>query len=213
MQNSKKTILIFASIILILLIIAISLISQGNTTDRVINLYEKLLKSDEFSFQMEEINSEYDYKMKVSQKGNSINIDTYSGDDFSSTLVLEDKVYVIMHNIQEYYIIDSEDVDGDFIISGLKEISKQDYSRGREEINGKQYYYEEYEGISNFLLLVHETEDAKITTRFYFDNDDLVFIKNKLIDEDEEQEELIKITVNFEVDDEVFKIPNDYAEM
>ena len=213
MQNSKRTILIFIFIIIVLIIIAVALISGENKTNRVIDLYGKIIQSSKYTWQMEEMNSEFDYKMRVSQRDNDINIDTESGGEKSSTLILDGKVYVIMHNLQEYYSVDSSDVDGDIIVPGLKEIIQKEYENGREEVNGKTYYYEEYKNVSNFLMLVHETEDSQIITRFYFDNNDLVYIKNIVKDDDEEQEELLKTKIEFDSSDELFEIPNDYAEM
>ena len=213
MQKSKKALIIFLSLICILFVIALILIFQDNKKDRLIKLYKKVLESKSYTFSMEEDNKDYVYKMTVSQKENNIKIDTQSGDDNSSTLILDGRVYVIMHKLKEYYIVDGDNVDGDIIISGLKEMANEKYVNGREEINGKTYYYEEYKDKSNFLKLVHETDDAKITTKFYFDNNNLVNIKNTVEDEGDKQEELLKVILNYEVDSNIFKIPEDYAEM
>ena len=213
MQKSKKALIIFLSLICILVVIALILIFQDNKKDRLIKLYKKVLESKSYTFSMEEDNKDYVYKMTVSQKENNIKIDTQSGDDNSSTLILDGRVYVIMHKPKEYYIVDGDNVDGDIIISGLKEMANEKYVNGREEINGKTYYYEEYKDKSNFLQLVHETDDAKITTKFYFDNNNLVYIKNTVEDEGDKQEELLKVILNYEVDSNIFKIPEDYAEM
>ena len=213
MQKSKKALIIFLSIICILVIVALVLIFQGNKKDRLVRLYKKILDSKDYTFSMEEDSKEYMYKITVSQKENNIKIDTQSGDDNSSTLILDGRVYVIMHKPKEYYIVDGDNIDGDIIISGLKEMANEKYVIGREEINGKAYYYEEYKDKSNFLQLIHETDDAKITTRFYFDNNNLVYIRNIVDDEGEKQEELLKVDLKYDVDNNIFKIPEDYAEM
>ena len=213
MQKSKKALVIFLSIICILVILSLILIFQENKQDRLIELYKKILNSKSYTFSMEEDNKEYVYKMTVFQKENNIRIDTQSGEDDSSTLILDGHVYVIMHKLKEYYTVDGDNIDGDIIISGLKEMANEKYVKGREEINGKTYYYEEYKDKSNFLQLIHETEDAKISTRFYFDNNNLVYIRNIIEDEGDKQEELLKVTLKYEVDNNIFKIPEDYAEM
>lgn len=209
----KKSFIIFLVIVIVLIITSFIFISNGNRVDRLENLYNKISSSENYTFSMEEINSEYNYKMKVSQRKNDINIDMKSGDDYTSTLIVDGQVYVIMHNLQEYYCVNSNDVDGDIIISGLKNASKKEYINGKEEIFGKTYYYEEYNDVTDFFMLLHETEHSKIKTRFYFENDKLIFIKNILVDEEQKQEELLKVTIDYSVENQTFEIPKDYAEL
>ena len=53
---------------------------------------------------------------------------------------------------------------------------------------------------------------TKVKTRFYFNGNKICFIKNFIESEDGSQEELIKVTLKYEVDDSLFAIPEDYAE-
>ncbi len=213
MHKTKKSLIVFLAIIFILIIVAIILISQERRADRLVRLYKKILDNNKYTFSMEEENIEHIYKMTVSQKDNNINIDTQSGEDISSTLILDGHVYVIMHNLKQYYTVDGNSIDGDIILSGLKEMANEKYIKGKEIINGKTYYYEEYKNKSNFVQLLHETDNCIITTRFYFDKNNLVYIRNIIEDEGKKEEELLKVVIKYEVNDDVFKIPEDYAEM
>ena len=154
MQNSKKVLIVTFIIIMLVIISIVCITTQGNNTDRVAKIYKEILEKQTYTFSMEETNSEYEYMMAVSQKGNDINIDTGFNDEHTSTLILEGHVYVLMHNKQEYYVMDSDDIDADIIISGLKEVSEKEYDTGKEEINGKTYYYEEYKDVSSFIMLL-----------------------------------------------------------
>lgn len=212
MDRSKK-IIIFAGIIFILIIIACILIFQENKNDRLLNIYKKISTNKIYTFSMEEVDSEINYKITVSQKNEDINIDTQSKEQHTSTLVLKGHVYVILHDMQEYYTVDSSDIEADIIISGLKEMSSKEYKNGKEEILGKMYYFEEYEGISNFLLLLRDTEESHISTKFYFDNNKLVYIKNIIIQDEVKDEELLKINLDYKAEESLFQIPDEYAEM
>ena len=54
-----------------------------------------------------------------------------------------------------------------------------------------------------------ELNEADIKTRFYFDkNGDLTYIKTIY----GEEEELLKVSLEKNVDDSIFEIPSDYAE-
>ena len=58
-------------------------------------------------------------------------------------------------------------------------------------------------------MLLHENDDEITITRFYFDNGNLVFIKNKILNE----EELLKVDIRYDSDDSLFEIPEEYAEL
>ena len=213
MKIPKKK-LIFVCGIAILLIIAFILIFKGEAKDRVKNMYEKIRKSQNFTFSMEETTTEINYRVSMAQKGSNISIDMYSGDEHNTTLVLENESYYIMHNDKEYYNYGDEKVDSDIIISSLKNISKDGYTTGKEKINGITYYYEEYNNNdTDFIIFANINESSKIKTRFYFKGNDIYYIKNIVQNEDSEQEELIKTDLMYKVDESLFNIPEDYAEV
>ena len=211
---SKKGIKIFIVIIVILLIVALICIFKSERSDRVSNIYKKITQNKCFTFSMEE--PEFEYKVFLYQKDADICIDMYSGEDHNTTLVLNNEAYYIMHNNKEYYSYGDEPIDTDVVIAGLKNVLKNKYESGKETINGREYYYEEFENDeSDFIIFANVNEESKIKTRFYFEGDNLVYIKNIVdnIDENEPDEELVKVELSYNVDEDLFKIPEDYAEI
>lgn len=211
---SKKSITIFGIVIIILLIVAFIMIFHKEKKDRVANMYEKLRNTQNFTFSMEEQNSEIKYKVSMAQRSTDVSIDMYSDDEHTTTLVLENQAYFINHNDEEYYDYGNEEIESDIVLSGLHNITKNEYQSGREEINGKSYYYEEYNNEStDFIIFADADETSTVKTRFYFDGDSIVFIKNIVTSDGGSQEELIKTNLTFEIDESLFEIPEEYAEV
>ena len=50
--------------------------------------------------------------------------------------------------------------------------------------------------------------EENTNTRFYFDGDDLKYIQTIM----EDQSELIRVEVSYDVDDTIFEIPSDFEE-
>lgn len=213
MKIPKKT-LIVGCVVAILLIIALVCIFKGETKNRVKKMYEKICKSQNFTFTMEETTTEINYRVSMAQRNKDVSIDMYSGDEHNTTLVLENESYYIMHNDKEYYNYGDEKVDSDIILSSLKNISKNEYTSGKEEINGTSYYYEEYNNSgTDFIIFANINESSNIQTRFYFKENDICYIKNIIQNEDSKQEEIIKTYLTYKVDNTLFNIPEDYAEV
>lgn len=209
---SKKTIAIICGII-ILLIIALILIFKGESKDRVKNMLDKIKNSEKFTFTMEEKTSDIDYKVSMAQRGEDVSIDMYSDEEHTTTLVLKNESYYIMHNDKEYYDYGDEKVDSDLVIGSLENISKNDYISGKEEIFGTTYYYEEFNNEDmDFLIYANINESSAVKTRFYFKGNEICYIKNIINSEDGNQEELIKTKLVYKSDDNLFEIPEDYAE-
>ena len=209
---SKKTIIV-VSIIVFFLILAVVFILKGDQKDRVKNMLDKIQKSQNFTFSMEENTSEINYKVSMAQRGKDVSIDMYSDEEHTTTLVLENESYYIMHNDKEYYDFGDEKVDSDLIISSLENIIKSEHISGKEEIFGTTYYYEEFNNEDmDFIIYANINESSTVKTRFYFKGNNICYIKNIVNSEDENQEELIKTDLIYKVDDKLFVIPEDYAE-
>lgn len=209
---SKKTIAIICGII-ILLIIALILIFKGEAKDRVKNMLSKIQNSQNYTFTMEEKTSDIDYKVSMAQRNKDISIDMYSDEEHTTTLVLENESYYIMHNDKEYYDFGDEKVDSDLVIGSLENISKNEYISGKETIFGTTYYYEEFNNEDmDFLIYANINESSAVKTRFYFKGNEICYIKNIINSEDGNQEELIKTSLIYKADDKLFEIPEDYAE-
>ena len=209
----KKSVIIFSVIIIILLIMALILIFKKEKIDRVLSMYENIRNSQNFTFYMEEQNSEFKYKVLLAQRGTDVSIDMYVDEEHTTTVVLQNEAYYIMHDEEEYYNYGDEKIDSDVVLSGLNNITKNQYTTGREEIQGKSYYYEEYDNNTmDFIIFANINETSTVKTRFYFDGDNIVYIKNIVTSEDSTQEELIRATLSNDIDERLFDIPEDYAE-
>ena len=118
-----------------------------------------------------------------------------------------------MHDEKEYYDYGDEKIDSDIVLSSLIKFLQKPCVTGKEEINGITYYYEEYENDeTDFIIFANINEESNIKIRFYFNGNNICYIKNIITSEEEKQEELIKTDLKYIVDDNLFNIPEDYAE-
>ena len=207
MKTKIKPIL-FLCIVTIILIIGIVFIIQGNKKDRLVDLYKTLTTSKEYCFTIENNDEDYEYKLIISKINENFCIDMY-GEEHTSTIKKDGNVYYVMHEEQEYYsMYDNYDTDINIIENALCNIKNSEYNNGKEEINGRIYYYEEYQNISDFLMKLNVSDDNIVKTKFYFDQNDICYIKNISGD----TEELLKIQCRLKADSKNFEIPSNYAE-
>ena len=62
-------------------------------------------------------------------------------------------------------------------------------------------------------MLIDADNEENVKTRFYYDGENLVYIKNMIDQDGEKLEELIQAECNYEVNEKLFEIPEDYAEV
>lgn len=197
------------AIIIVLLIVytATRSVEENTSENRLANMYEKMTQNNTYgiTFQLDDNN-----KYTVSRKGDVANIDTYSDGKHTTNIIKDGNTYLLMYNTKRYYTYQNN-------VTGLGEISNQlneiiqsqEPEKGQEEINGKNYRYEEYKGVSDFLMNTDEDVSEEDTnTKFYFDGDDLKYIRTIMGD----KSELISVNVSYNVDDGVFEIPSDFQE-
>ena len=200
---------IIFGILIIILVITIILAITQKEKDLTIKMYEQICERQNYTFSMQEENLDINYQLIVAKRQNDMSIEAKSDDEHTTTLIKDGAAYYVMHLEKEYYLYDSNEIDADIIKSGLAGIEKEKYTTGNEKINGKNYYYEEYEGISTFIIWSNNNDESSIKTRFYYDKGKITYIKTILGD----TEELLKIDFQDTVDDSLFEIPTDYAEM
>lgn len=211
----KKQKIFIISVCIIVAIIIVGLIvyvvtktqEENANANRLANMYEKMMQDETYSitFQLNDNN-----KYTVSRKDELANIDTYNNGSHTTNIIKDGDTYLLMYNTKRYYTYQNN-------VTGLGEISNQlneiiqsqEPEKGQEEVNGKNYRYEEYKGISDFLMNTEESISEKDTnTRFYFDGDDLKYIRTIMGD----KSELISVDVSYDVDDSVFEIPSDFQQ-
>lgn len=207
MKNKRTIVIVIALVLLIAVIAGIIIVKNKKQDQKLLKIYEELKASQAYYFQMEQ-NDEN--KTIMAKKDNKTVIDQYSADTHSTTIVKENNTYLVLHDREEYYIYKQNNVEQSILTDGLKEVMEKEYTTGTEKVKGKKYYYEEYNGSSIFMVSnILNADELDIKTKFYFDKDDnLVYIKTVYTD----KEELIKTSIQKEVNDEIFEIPSNYAE-
>ena len=214
---NKKILVIISVIMIIAIAVIVGIINNQYKVSRLSNIYEKMSQNKTYTFMR--YDREEKNKIITSRKMNKTLIDMYNPDDHLSTLILEGDMYVIFHDKQEYVVYTNNNKDEEILLNELGEITKLEYTTGKEKIYGKTYKYEEYKGVSNFLIYSDNNMDINsIKTRFYFKGKELVYLKtiyetvNNETKERKQVEELQTVKVEYKVEDSVFKIPENYAE-
>lgn len=215
MKKNKRIPLIVAILIIIVIIFGIFKL-VGNKEDKsqkLAKIYEELNDNQTYLFEIEQNTSN---KTIMAKKGDETIIDQYSKDSetkaesHTTTLVKDNNTYLILHDRQEYYVYQQNNVEQNILTDGIKEVIDKEYTTGEEKVRGKKYKYEEYNGSTMFMITnTLELDESSIKTRFYFDNNgNLTYIKT-IYGEDSE---LLKVKLENNVDDSLFEIPANYAE-
>lgn len=213
MQKQKLAKIVFL-ILALILVLSLVFLLKCEKKDRTKYMYKKICNTDNYTFTIEEGVSS-DNKFIISKMGENKSLDLTSEGEHTTTLVKDGYAYFIMHQKEEYYLFENEDmseIEANILENDLDIIQDSSYLTGNEKIYGKTYYYEEYENIDSFVMQgISMEEDTKL--RFYFDGDKIAFIKTIIDEEEEKREELLKIDLKFSADEELFEIPNNYAEL
>ena len=202
-----RFITIILAIIAIFIIISKFVPRKQDDVQKLANLYNQLNTSQIYLFEMEQ-NDEN--KTIMAKKGNNTIIDQHSKDSRTTTIVKDNNTYLVLHDREEYYIYAQNNIDQNILTDGLSEVVKKDFISGTDKVKGKKYSYEEYAGSTMFMISsALDINEEDIRTRFYFDNNDnLVYIQTIK----GAKQELLKINLQTEVNDEIFEIPSNYAE-
>ena len=217
MDKKKKAVFISViAIVVVLIIVGIIwyFIANNNTnsssnnqmgTSEVSKLYEILQTSNVFSFELTLDDENHKYYAK---SNNMACIETTSNDEETKYIVKNGNTYFLVDDTKTYYTYSNNQTNLNMITKGLERFKDLDYQIGKEKINNKNYYYEEYTRLTAFAMgdFTEDSEDVK--TRFYFDNDELVYIKT--IEGD--KQELLEVNISYDVDQNSFQIPSDYNE-
>lgn len=208
--------IVIAAIVAIIVIVVLMRGTQDKTS-KLSKVYEKMVTNQEYVF------TRYDFEEKnkiiTYRKADKTLIDMYNTGEHLSTLVLDGDTYLIRHENKEYYVYPNNNIDEEVLTDTLKEIVELEYTTGEEKIYGKTYKYEEYSGVSDFLISTSRDMDtSSVKTRFYFKGNELAYLKtiydvvNEETGEKTQTEELQTVKVEYQVEDSVFEIPADYAE-
>ena len=203
------SICIIVAIIIVVLIVYIVTKNQEESAskNRLANMYERMIQDETYSitFQLNDNN-----KYTVSRKGDAANIDTYNDGKHTTDIIKDGNTYLLMYSTKRYYTYQNNVTGLGELPNQLNEIiQSQEPEKGQEKIDGSNYRYEEYKGVSDFLMNTDEDfSEENTNTRFYFDGDNLEYIKTIM----EDKSELISVDVSYDVNDNIFEIPSDFQE-
>lgn len=220
MDKKRRIILISIAIIIILLTIsgivwyfvsnnnnANETVEKGIENSKLSKLYQELSSKNSFSF---ETVLDNENKMFYAKSGNVAYTDTnYNGNE-SKFVIKDGNSYLLVDDTKTYYTYKNNMVNLNKVQEAFDElINMGSFETGREEINGENYNYEQYVGKTNLALQSFDDDTNNVKTRLYFKGDDLVYIKTI----SGETEELLKVNISYEVDQNLFEIPSDYREV
>ena len=123
----------------------------------------------------------------------------------SKYLMMNGNMYYIIDSQEAYYTYTNNQTYLNKIEVQLEALLNMEHGEGREEINNRQYDYEEYGNTASFAIKPFETESS--TTRFYFRGDELQYIKTI----SGEEQETLEVEISDNVDTNLFKLPEGYA--
>lgn len=212
MNKKKKIILItvIAIIIILLIIGTIFVFAKKNGFDdkeqKLSKLYDLLNSKTQYSFSttLDDNNKVYYAKQNNVAYINEL----YSGTE-SKFIIKEGNTFLIEDSDKTYYTYQNNEIDLNKIVDSIEEIKSMSYEAGKEKIEDKDYTYEKYNVITNFLINKEgDLVPEKLETIFYFDGDELKYIKSIL----GTYQELLKVEISDDVDSDLFNIPSDYQE-
>lgn len=224
-MNKKTIIIVSISIIAVLIIVGLIWFfvanqNQDNSENKAENevqqlpaeqsktqkIYDELKNSEAYQF-LRKVDD--DNQVLIAQKANNAYEEEIFNGKKTTYLTKEGNLYFLNSQTDSYYVYQNNDEILHLIEIAFSKIENNTYAEGKEEINGEQYNYEEFQGIQDFLIdsNLYSQDETKVKTRFYYEGNDLKYIKTITAD----NEELLEIKINFEVDDSLFEIPEGYT--
>lgn len=212
MSKKTKIIIISVSAVILVILVAVGIWyftrqNGGNnqeSNNKLSNLYETLKNKASYSYTSTLDDNNQFYYAKHDGKAYTKTI--YNGNE-SVFLISNGNSYLIRDDSKTYYTYANNEVDLYKIELALSGLVGTEHQTGEEEIDGKNYKYEEYTGATTLALMSTSGVDEEETkTRFYFKGNNLVYIKTIA----GETEELLKIEISDEVDTNLFQIPSGY---
>lgn len=179
-------------------------VTYANKVDRVYNV---LNQKQAFSFTtiIDDNNKEF-----YTKNQDSAYIDTiYEGEE-SKYIIKDGNTYLLNDDDEIYYTYQNNEIELNKVLEQLEEVKSSELVQGSEQIEGEEYEYEEYSGFTSFALKLSDDGDTEnIKTRFYFKDDNLVYIKTIT----QNTQELLKVEISDKIDENLFEIPSNYREI
>lgn len=217
MEKNKK-IIIVAGVIALVAIIAIILFftlkgnNENGQASKLSAYYERLKDTSTYSFS---VSLDDQNNILYQKQSNKACVNTNYRGINSKYIIRDGNTYLIRDTDKVYYTYSNNETELYMIEMILEDIKDNEVTTGKEKIEDENYYYEEFEGMTGFYFgelsyMPEEKPELNIKTRFYFKNNDLVYIKT-IIDENTQQ--LLKVDYSKNVDNKLVEIPSEYEEM
>lgn len=196
-----------ACLIAVILAIAVFLTGCSNKNEsKTYKFYESIINNDEYLIKIEgdievEEGQRENGTVTIAKKGDNMFVSTHTVSSSASVINKEDTTYILLDSEKLYVTTqrdrNEEDNNIFFEKEDIEKLKEQTYVNGKEEIDGVEYEYEEY-----------DTEDGgKI--KYCFEGNTLKYVK-EILNEQEDTSKILEATNN--VSDSIFEVPSDYTE-
>lgn len=211
----KKKIIIISAVV-VLLIVAISLgvyFFISNKSKEIQNIsivdetYSDLQNKEEYVF--EEILNE-ENKLYFAKSNDKAYLEVTTDGKTSRYIMRDNNTYYLDEENQVYYTYLNDQENFNMIIDKLTDLKNLSYETGTETLENKKYYYQKYNNVDYFLFdTTKEVEDKEnVSTIFYHRDGELEYIKTI----ENGETELLKINIEYDVDQNLFEIPKEYVQ-
>lgn len=211
----KKKIIIISAVV-VLLIVAISLgvyFFISNKSKEIQNIsivdetYSDLQNKEEYVF--EEILNE-ENKLYFAKSNDKAYLEVTTDGKTSRYIMRDNNTYYLDEENQVYYTYLNDQENFNMIIDKLTDLKNLSYETGTDTLENKKYYYQKYNNVDYFLFdTTKEVEDKEnVSTFFYHRDGELEYIKTI----ENGETELLKINIEYDVDQNLFEIPKEYVQ-
>lgn len=213
-MNKKKIIII--SIIAILLIVAVAIgiymfVENKNKEQQNISIvneiYSDLQNREEYTF--EEILDENN-RLYYAKNKDKAYLETTTNGKKSKYIIKDNNTYYLDEENKVYYTYLNDQENLNMIMDKLIDLKDLEYTSSIETIGSKNYFYQQYNNVDYFLFdTTKEIEDKEnVSTIFYYQNNKLEYIRTI----EGEETELLKVNITYDVNQNLFEIPEGYIQ-
>lgn len=213
METKKKIIIISILVILIIAGVILYFVTSKNienidTTSKINTLYETLKSNTAYNISVKLDNNN---KINYQKESNIAYINTSYNGVKTKYIIKDGNSYLLMEDTKTYCVYKNNESDLNKIENQLINLKEQKATKGREKVENQTYEYEEYDGLTNFIIQDMSTVSLgqEVKTRFYFNDNNLVYIKTII----GTKQEIFKVDISYSVNSKLFEIPVDYKEI
>lgn len=216
-KHKKLTIGIVSVLIIIAVIVAIVMLTNNgekeDTTktgktygiDSLEEVYNKLKDTKNYLFKT--ILNDENYK-NISRNDDSLKVEIADEGNKQTYIVRNGNTYLLTEKNQKYYEYNNNTSMLGDLENKVSDLLRNNFTEGTENIDGKQYTFQEYEKTATFLINFKKKYDNYNTkTRFYFADGNLQYIRTYV----GEVQQLLKVELEFNNQKESYKIPANYT--